>query len=91
MMPYLKNKYIFTFLVFMLYALFLDDVDIFSIVRQSRKLNQQEKAKVEIAKKLKETEETLKELRYLSGKEKFAREKKFFKRDNEDIFVITYE
>ena len=91
LLPYLKNKYIFTFLVFFLYALFLDDVDIFSIVRQSRKLNQQEKAKIEIAKKLEETKATLKELKYISGKEKFAREKKFFKRDDEDIFVITYE
>ena len=78
-------------MVFLLYSLFLDDVDIFSIVRQSKKLNQQEKAKIEIQKKLTETEKTLNELRYLNGKEKFAREKKFFKKDDEDIFVITYE
>ena len=78
-------------MVFFLYSLFLDDVDIFSIVRQTKKLNQQEQAKLEIEKKLAETEITLKELRYFAGKEKFAREKKFFKRDDEDIFIITYE
>lgn len=66
-------------------------MDIFSIYRQSKKLDQQEASKIEIQKKLKETEVTLKELRYRSGKEKFAREKKFFKKDDEDIFVISYE
>lgn len=75
----------------MLYALFLDDMDIFSIYRHKKKLNQQEASKVEIQKKLIETEQTLKDLRYLSGKEKYAREKKYFKKDDEDIFVISYE
>lgn len=91
LLPYLRNKFIFTFLLFLLYALFLDDMDIFSIYRHKQKLSQQEESKVEIQKKLKETEQTLKELRYISGKEKFAREKKFFKKDDEDIFVISYE
>lgn len=66
-------------------------MDIFSIYRHKKKLNQQEASKVEIQKKLIETEQTLKDLRYLSGKEKYAREKKYFKKDDEDIFVISYE
>jgi hypothetical protein len=66
-------------------------MDIFSIYRHKKKLNQQEASKVEIQKKLIETEQTLKDLRYLSGKEKYAREKKYFKKDDEDIFVLSYE
>jgi hypothetical protein len=33
----------------------------------------------------------LKKLRYSNELESFAREKKFFKKENEDIFVISYE
>jgi cell division protein DivIC len=89
--PYLKNKYILTGLLFLLYALFLDDVDIISVYRQTKKRNQIEAAKDEIRIKLAETNETLIDLKTLYGKEKFAREKKFFKKDDEEIFVITYE
>ncbi|MFA7273810.1 MAG: hypothetical protein WC044_08070 [Crocinitomicaceae bacterium] len=89
--PYLKNKFIFTGILFLLYALFLDDMDVFSMVRHTRKLNQIEASREEVKAKLADTEKTLEELKTLSGKERYARENKFFKKDNEDIFVITYE
>jgi cell division protein FtsB len=90
-LPYLKNKFILTGLLFFLYALFLDDMDIFSVYRQTKKLRQIEAAKSETREKLAETNITIEELKTLSGKEKYAREKKFFKKDNEEIFVITYD
>lgn len=34
---------------------------------------------------------TLGKLKYKSEVEKYAREKKLFKRENEDVFVIFYE
>ncbi|MFT5581917.1 MAG: cell division protein DivIC [Lentimonas sp.] len=71
--------------------LFFDNLDVFSIVNQVQKKNALEKAQTEILLKLEDTEKTLKELKTLAGKERFAREKKFFKRDNEEIFVISYE
>lgn len=89
--PFLKNKYIFTGILFLLYAVFLDDMDIFSMVRQTKKLNQIEASREEVKTKLSETEASLKDLKTLSGKERYAREKKFFKKDDEDIFVITYD
>ncbi len=89
--PYLKNKFVLTGALFLLYALFLDDMDIFSIYRTTKKKNQIEVAKAEIRQKLTETDKTLEELKTISGKEKFAREKKYFKKDNEEIFVITYD
>jgi hypothetical protein len=33
----------------------------------------------------------LTQLKFDSELERFAREKKYFKRDDEDVFVITYE
>ena len=88
--PYLKNKFILTGLLFILYALFLDDLDVFSMYRQTKKRNQIELAKKDIRQKLATTDETLIDLKTIGGKERYAREKKFFKKDNEEIFVITY-
>ena len=88
---YFKNKFILTSTIFVIYALFLDDNDIFSMVTHANKLSNLEEAKIEVSKKLERTKFTLKQMRYTSEIERYAREKKFFKRDNEDIFVITYE
>lgn len=71
--------------------LFLDDIDIFTIVNQNRKLNKLEVSKSEVSEKLTDIQATLKELKYPSELESYAREEKLFKRDNEDIFVISYE
>lgn len=88
---YLKNKFIFTSCLFLVYILFLDDVDIFTIVNQTRKLNRLEETKKEVSVNLNQTKSTLKKLRYTSELESYAREQKLFKRDNEDIFIISYE
>jgi cell division protein DivIC len=88
---YFKNKFILTSTIFVIYALFLDDNDIFSMVTHANKLSNLEETKIEVSKKLERTRFTLKQMRYTSEIERYAREKKFFKRDNEDIFVITYE
>lgn len=86
-----KNKYILTFTIFLIYNLFLDDVDIFSIVSQNKKLSTLNDNKVAMQKQLDQTKHTLTQLKFDSELERFAREKKYFKRDDEDVFVITYE
>ncbi len=88
---YFKNKYILTTLIFVFYGLFLDEDDIFFIVSQRIKLSKLEKDKVEMEHKLAQTKYTLKKLKYTAALETYAREKKLFKKDNEDIFIITYK
>ena len=88
---YFKNKFVFTALIFTLYALFLDDNDLFSIINHTSKLNKLEASKVEISKDLKKLKYTLDQLKYTSELERYAREEKFFKKQDEDIFVVTYE
>ena len=88
---YFKNKFILASTIFLIYALFLDDIDLFSMISHSNKLRKLEAAKVEVFQKLKKTKHTLRQLRYSSEIERYAREEKFFKKDNEDIFVISYE
>lgn len=88
LLKYLRNKYILTLFIFGLYVLFLDDVDVFSIVRQQVKYNKILTEKVEMEEKLGKTRTVLNQLNNLESIEKFAREEKMFKRDDEDIFVI---
>ncbi|WP_107039303.1 FtsB family cell division protein [Brumimicrobium mesophilum] len=88
-LKHFKNKYVITLVVFSVYVLFLDDVDVFNIIRQEIKLNKLENEKEDLQEKFIETKTTLDQLDDTDALEIFAREQKLFKRDNEDIFVIV--
>ena len=91
LLPYLKNKYILTLLIFLVWMLFFDRNDIISQIGMRSKLSQMKQDKLyyteEIEKNKKEMEELMTNPKTL---EKFAREKYLMKKDNEDIFVIVY-
>ena len=76
--------------MFVVYALFLDDVDVFMIYSKKSRLNQLEKQKIELADKLKEIEDMQRVLQSNYSLEKFAREERFFHKADEDVFVIEY-
>ncbi len=88
---YVRNKYSITFFVFLIYFLFLDDMDIFMLVKQRNKLNKLKAHKIEMSIQLQETKKELKMLNNINSLEAYARSEKFFKQKDEDIFVITYE
>jgi len=90
-LKYFKNKFVFTGVFFIVYSLFLDDNDLFSMISHQSKLNKLEASKEEISHKLKQTRFTLDQLKYTSELERYAREEKFFKKVDEDIFVVSYE
>lgn len=86
---HLKNKYILTIVIVGVYTLFLDDADVFTIIRQRIKLSKLQAEKEQLETKLVETQEILGKLNSLEALERFAREKKMFKKDDEDIFVVV--
>lgn len=86
-----KNKYVFISTLFVIYALFLDDEDVFTLISQNQKLRKIEADHALVKEKLAKTKYTLKQLDYDSELERYAREQKMFKKDDEDIFVITNE
>jgi len=88
---YFRNKYLLTMTLFTLYALFLDDQDMFTLIVQKSKLNKIEADQVLIDAKLAKTTRVLKQLNYTSELERYAREEKLFKKDDEDIFIISNE
>ena len=88
---YLKNKYGLTLFVFLIYVLFLDDLDIFSIISQKQKLNKLEIQRDNMKNQLISTRSTLRKLNKINYLEAYARSEKFFKKENEEIFIITYK
>lgn len=88
----LRNKYILTTLVFIIWLLFFDRHDIISQLKLRKELQKLEEKKAfylnEIEKDSKSLNELLTNPKTL---EKFAREKYLMKKDNEDIFVIVNE
>lgn len=88
---FVKNKYFLASFSFCIYFLFLDDLDIITIINQKSKLSKLEVQRDLLAKDLKETKTILKKLKNLNYLEEYARSQKFFKRDDEEIFVITFE
>jgi hypothetical protein len=88
---YYKNKYVVTLFIFSFYGMFLDDVDIFTIISQNIKLSNIKEEKALVEAKLAKTKNTLEKLRYTSELEAYARENKLFKKDDEDIFIVTYK
>ena len=90
-MTYFKNKFILTSFLFLIYMLFLDDVDIFTIINQKRKYYRLLEAKADISRKLSQVRSQLNQLKYTSELESYARENKLFKKENEDIFIISNE
>lgn len=87
---YLKNKYGLTLFVFLIYVLFLDDLDVFSIISQKQKLNKLEIQRDDMKNQLISTRSILRKLNKINYLEAYARSEKFFKKENEEIFVITY-
>ena len=88
---YLKNKYGLTIFIFLIYVLFLDDLDIFSIISQKQKLNKLEIQRDDMKTQLISTRSTLRKLNKINYLESYARSQKFFKKDEEEIFIITYK
>jgi cell division protein FtsB len=67
----------------------LDDNDIFYILKQKETLNQLKEQNKAMKVKLEHTRSELMKIEDLDYLEAFARQEKFFKRKDEDIFVIT--
>lgn len=87
----LRNKFVLAIVIFGVYTLFLDENDIFTIITQNNKLNEIRTETNSIKEDLEEARTTLSSLEQRSEVERYAREKKLFKKDEEDVFVIFYE
>lgn len=85
----MRNKYILTTLIFLLWMSFFDNNDFFRQYKVSKKKQELTKELNRRKNLIKETNANLEQLKDRKQLEKFAREQYLFKRPTEDIFVIV--
>ena len=74
-----------------LYILILHDTDIYTLWKRQQKVENLE-AEIERRKlEIDEVKMNLAELQDIRSVEKYAREKYYFKKDNEDLFIFSFE
>jgi len=87
---WLKNKYFLTTLVFAVWLLFFDDRDIITThFKHKSELHQLEKSRDYYLQQIESTNNELEQLKSDPALlEKYAREKYWMKKDNEDLFIV---
>jgi cell division protein DivIC len=86
----LKNKYLFSLILFGFWLLFFDQNNLMDRYRLIREVNQFEKDLHYYVERIKSDSARLNELRTSpENLEKFAREQYLMKKDDEDIFIIV--
>lgn len=89
---FIRNKYTVTTLTFLVWIMFLDNFDVFTLITN---INQRDSKRTEQVRLQSEIDKTKRKLHELTSDpeqlEKFARENYLMKRDNEDVFVIVVE
>lgn len=89
-LPVLKNKYVFTTLIFIVWLAFFDKNDFISQYSYRQQLKGLKTEKQYFLDEVKNNNEKLHELMSSPANlEKFAREKYLMKKDDEDIFFIV--
>jgi len=89
---WLKNKYMITTIVFIVWLAFFDQNNFITQYDFIKELNSLEKDKAFFMEELNKTRQELNDLTTNPVTlEKFAREKYFMKKDNEEIFVFEAE
>jgi cell division protein DivIC len=89
LLPWVRNKYILTLFVFLLWLIIFDRSNWFDMIGEIRAIHNLENEKEYYQKKIETDMQKLKELKTNDENlEKFAREQYLMKRSDEEIFVI---
>jgi len=87
--PYLKNKYILSVLIFVVWILFLDSNNLVSRVKEMKNLRKLKYEKEYYVQRIEDDKRKLYELKTDDQNlEKFAREQYRMKKQDEDLYII---
>jgi cell division protein DivIC len=87
---FLRNKFVLTSVVFVLWMTFFDQNNLLERRKSTREFRQLSEEKAYYLKKIEEDRKRIRELKTNNDNlEKFAREQYLMKKDNEDIFIIV--
>jgi cell division protein DivIC len=85
---WLRNKFIIAFVAFAVWMLFFDERDLFTMRHHRQELRELQESKKYYTDQINNEKTQLENLKAAATLEKYAREKYYMKRDNEDLFLI---
>lgn len=87
--PFLTNKFFLAFGFFLVWMLFFDKNDVFTLMERKRELREIEESKAFFAHEIDQNKKFAVDLKNNpAALEKYAREKYLMKKDNEDLFLV---
>lgn len=92
--PWLKivsNKYLLISLLFGVWMLFLDNYSYMDQRQINKQIDELQDNKKYYQDEIRKDKENIKSLKNQDQVEKYAREKYYMKRENEDIYIVEYE
>jgi cell division protein DivIC len=90
-LAWMKNKYLLAGAFFLVWMLFFDPKDISSGVNRWRKYKELQASEQKLVKQIENTRTELGQLKSNAQTiEKYAREKYWMKKDNEDLFIVEH-
>lgn len=85
---WLRNKFFIAFAAFTVWMLFFDERDVFTMQHHRQELRELQQSKKYYTDQINKEKTQLESLKMAATLEKYAREKYYMKRDNEDLFLI---
>jgi cell division protein FtsB len=92
--PWLKivsNKYLLISILFAVWMLFLDNYSYMDQRQLNKQIDELQDNKKYYQEEIKKDNQSIKLLKNQDQVEKYAREKYYMKRENEDIYIVEYE
>jgi len=86
-----KNIFVLIFVVFAIWMLFFDTNSFLTHIELNNEMDDLESEKEYYKREIQKDKKEIENLSNDQGLEKFAREKYYMKRDNEEIYIIEYE
>ena len=85
----LRNKYLITFVIFLIWIFFIDTFDILTQIKMNKELKQLKKQEEFYKSEIEKDSTTIHNLNNIpEEQERFARERFLMKKDNEDVFIV---
>lgn len=90
-LPYLKNKYVITSLLFIIWIAFIDENNLIERIQMKQYYNELIESKEYYIKKIEKDKYDMEELENDKKLERLARERYLMRKPNEDIIIIEHE
>ena len=85
-----SNIYFITFTIFLFWILFFDSNSIIVNLKLQKEINQLKERKAELEDQISIDKKIISSLQNIDSLERYAREKLYMKKENEEIYIIEY-